>query len=77
MTRSKKAFTVSRKSVKSYGPGEEISDPRPGDFILTHGSAWTSKMIRIGQSLRIHGGDRKYTWWNHAAIFVGSDGAII
>src|SRR5438552_2113579 len=34
-------------------------------------------MIRFGQSLRIHGEDRKYTHWNHAAMFVDTDGAII
>jgi uncharacterized protein YycO len=63
--------------VRRFGPDEAVPDPTPGDFILTHGKAWTSKMIRFGQRLRIHGGDRAYTHWNHAAIITGSDGSII
>lgn len=50
---------------------------RPGDFILTHGNEWTSKMIRFGESLRYHGADRKYTYWNHAAMIVDEDGTIV
>lgn len=68
---------VAKASVERVGPGEELPAPRPGDFVLTHGRAWTSRMIRFGQRLRIHGEDRKYTHWNHAAVIVGEDGSII
>jgi len=64
-------------SVEIYGPGEEVLNPQPGDFILTHGSDWTSKLIRFGQGLRFHGKDRKYTYWNHAAIIVDEHGGLI
>jgi uncharacterized protein YycO len=64
-------------TVEHYAPGEEPDVTVPGDFVLTHGDAWTSKMIRFGQSLRIHGEDRKYVYWNHAAMIVGSDGSIV
>jgi uncharacterized protein YycO len=50
---------------------------RSGDFILTHGSHWTSQLIRFGQALRFRGKDRKYAYWNHAALIVGSNGEII
>lgn len=68
---------VGRQSVEHFPPGASPDVTVPGDFVLTHGDAWTSRMIRFGQSLRIHGHDRKYTYWNHAAMIVGSDGAIV
>jgi hypothetical protein len=68
---------VSRIGVERFGEGETATEFSAGDFILTHGNAWTSKMIRFGQALRIHGGDRKYTWWNHAAMLVSGDGDLV
>lgn len=74
---SKPFEPVERESVERFGKGETISNPRPGDFILTHGTAWTSLLIQWGQKLRIHGDDSTYTYWNHAAIFVDDGGGII
>ena len=75
---TRRAFQpVARASVQRFGPGEAATEFAPGDFILTHGDAWTSKLIRFGQRLRIHGADRKYTWWNHAALIVSEDGRLI
>jgi hypothetical protein len=68
---------VEREDVERFGRGATITNPRPGDFILTHGKAWTSRLIQLGQKLRIHGDDSKYTYWNHAAIFVNANGDII
>ncbi|MCA1846398.1 MAG: hypothetical protein LC792_25025, partial [Actinobacteria bacterium] len=68
---------VSRAGVECFGPGEEASRYVAGDFVLTHGDAWTSKLIRFGQRLRIHGADRKYTHWNHAALIVSDTGDLI
>lgn len=51
--------------------------PRAGDFILTHGDEWTSELIRFGQRLRYRGASAKYTYWNHAALLVDDDGAIV
>ncbi len=68
---------VPRESVERWGAGEEAVEFEPGDFILTHGDAWTSKLIRFGQRLRIHGADRKYTHWNHAAVIVSDGGELI
>jgi hypothetical protein len=64
-------------SVQRYGPGEEVLDPQPGDFILTHGDDWTSKLIWFGQGLRFFGKDRKYAYWTHTAILVDERGGII
>src|SRR5208283_1174397 len=50
---------------------------QPGDFILTHGKAFFSKLIRFGQGLRFHGKDRKYIWWNHAAMIVSPEGELV
>src|SRR5262245_56939346 len=68
---------VPRKSVEAFAPGVPATDFQPGGFILTHGNAWTSKIIRFGQRLRIHGDDRKYAYWNHAALIVNDDGALV
>jgi uncharacterized protein YycO len=62
---------------ETFGPGQTVRDPLAGDFILTHGDAWTSKLIRFGQRLRCHGTDAKYARWNHAAMFVDEDGNLI
>ena len=68
---------VERESVEHFPPGEAPGVTVPGDFVLTHGDAWTSRMIRFGQALRIYGDDRTYTYWNHAAMIVGADGSIV
>jgi len=60
-----------------YGPGEQVANPTPGDFILTHGTMWTSRIIRLGEKIRYQGPDREFARWNHAAIFVNDKGAII
>jgi uncharacterized protein YycO len=65
--------------VRRYGPGEKAdpADYRPGDFILTHGSAFFSWLIRFGQSLRFRGEDSKFAYWNHAAMIVSSSGDLV
>jgi uncharacterized protein YycO len=65
--------------VRRYAPGEKAdpADYRPGDFILTHGASFFSYLIRFGQGLRFWGADRKFTWWNHAAMIVSSTGDLV
>lgn len=63
--------------VQYFAPGKEVSDPAPGDFVLTHGKSWTSRLIRLGQKIRYWGPDRIYTRWNHAAIFVSDNGDVV
>jgi hypothetical protein len=65
------------ESVERYEPGRKIDRTRPGDFVLTHSRHWTSYLIRFGQSLRFRGPKRKYAYWSHAALFVGTAGEII
>lgn len=48
----------------------------PGDFILTHGDFFASKMIRFGQKRAWTGERAKYSTWNHAALVV-DDGAVV
>jgi hypothetical protein len=52
-------------------------DPLPGDFILTHGGEFFSRVIQFGQGLRFAGKDRRFTYWNHSALIVSADGALI
>lgn len=68
---------VDREGVERLAPGEEPEQLVPGDFVLTHGDAWTSRLIRLGQRLRIHGEDRKYAHWNHAALIVSDTGTLV
>jgi len=58
-------------------PGQADPDPLPGDFILTHGGEFFSRVIQFGQGLRFMGKDQAYTYWNHSALIVSSDGALI
>src|SRR5438105_13676067 len=68
---------VERSAVEQFLPGEQIQNPRPADFILTHEDAWTSGLIQFGQSLRFRGKDSKYAFWNHTAIFTDEQGGIV
>lgn len=65
--------------VLAFSPGEGAASAQyaPGDFILTHNNGFLARLIRFGQSLRFWGKDRKYIRWNHAAMIVTGDGAII
>ena len=65
------------EGVQRFRPTERVIGPRRGDFVLTHGSHWTSWLIQVGQALRYHGDCRRYTYWNHAAIFSDDAGHII
>src|SRR5437879_10079327 len=68
---------ISIERVQRFRPTERVISPRRGDFVLTHGSQWTSRLIQAGQALRYYGGSRKYTYWNHAAICPDDAGHII
>lgn len=65
------------RSVETFRPGEQVVSPLPGDFILTHGNSWTSRMIRFGEAIRYRGTDKPFARWNHAAIFINPQGDII
>ena len=58
-------------------PGQADPDPLPGDFILTHGGEFWSRVIHFGQGLRFIGKDQPYTYWNHSALIVSADGGLI
>jgi hypothetical protein len=70
---------VSNAQCKQYSPGVEATpgEFEPGDFILTHGASFFSKLIRFGQRLRFYGPDAKYCWWNHAAFIISPTGDLI
>jgi hypothetical protein len=68
---------VARAGIEHCGPGSTADQFLPGDFILTHGKAWTSRLIRFGQAIRFIGEDRKYARWNHSAMIVSSEGHLV
>jgi hypothetical protein len=60
-----------------YAPaGTAVQSWNPGDFLLTHGDSFFSRLIRFGEGLRIHGDDKVYAWFNHAALVTGTHGEI-
>jgi hypothetical protein len=63
--------------IERLGPGEEASNPEPGDFILTRGDKFFNKVIRFGQNIRFRGANRKYAYRDHMALVVNSDGNLI
>jgi hypothetical protein len=63
--------------IENFGPGISIENPEPGDFVLTRGKGWTSVLIRVGERLRYRGKNRKFSYWNHAALFTDANGGII
>lgn len=52
-----------------------ISSYNPGDFILTKGDFFYSKVIRFGQKLHYH--EPFEAQWNHAATIVEADGTLV
>jgi hypothetical protein len=69
--------SIHKATATCFAPGEQVANPIPGDFILTHGKSWSSRLIRFGESIRYWGPDKKFTRWNHAAIFVNGNGDIV
>ncbi len=65
-------------AYRRCGPGESISDPRPGDVILVRGTGWLGKLIRFGMRMGCRSyGDRALAYWSHAAIIVSAHGHLI
>ena len=59
------------------GPGYTVTAFERGDFVLVAGTHFNSRLIRLGQKLRIHGADRAYVKWTHAALIVDDEGSLI
>ncbi len=65
-------------AYKRCGPGESISDPRPGDVVLMHGTGWLGKFIRFGLRLFYRrNADRALAHWSHAGIVVSRQGHLV
>jgi len=62
--------------VELFGPGESAGELHTGYIVLTHGSQWTSKMIRFGQRLRFRGERRRFARWNHVAVVLNANGDL-
>jgi uncharacterized protein YycO len=64
--------------IRRYGPGEQVADTRPGDFILTHRRQLISDCIALGQR-RVYRKpeQRAFCHWSHTAMIVGTKGEII
>jgi uncharacterized protein YycO len=62
---------------KVYEAGQEPAKFNPGDFILVSTTGILAKFIRFGQFFRYHGKMKPYSFWNHAAMIVDTDGTII
>ena len=72
------ARPVGTLSPEYFEPGEAATDFEPGDFILVKtGYGFVGWLIKFGQRMRIHGDDRKYVDWVHAALIVDRDGTLV
>jgi hypothetical protein len=63
-------------TVERYGPGDDVADPRAGDFILIRGSSWVSQIIYAAERRRPRP-LRRYAYWSHCALVANRYGAII
>lgn len=61
-----------------YKEGEEApkGSYKAGDFILTHGTAWYSKLIRFGQRV-LYKHFPQYCYYNHAAFIASNEGELL
>lgn len=77
---SERERSIGRREIQAaaerYGPGDSAEGLNTGDIVLTHGKYWTSRMIRLGQSLRFRGARRPFAHWNHVALVLDSDGNL-
>lgn len=64
-------------TTSTYAAGDEPQQWTPGDFLLTRSHSTVGALIRFGERLRIHGDDRKYAWFNHAALIVSAEGDLV
>ena len=64
-------------NFKVFLAGEQPEKYVPGDFILVSTKGILARIIRLGQFIRYHGKMRPFAHWNHAAMIVDEDGAII
>jgi len=71
------AAPVDTLPPEHFAPGETATEFEPGDFILVKGHGLKGSLIKFGQWMRIHGADRKYVDWVHAALIVDRDGTLI
>lgn len=60
-------------TVEFYPENEEAKAMREGDFLLTHGDYFVSRLIRFGQKLRHQ---ERYARWNHAVLVLSEYGQI-
>src|SRR4029078_7865121 len=58
-------------------PGDTVTAFARGDLVLVAGRHLNSRLIRFGQKLRIHGADRAYVKWTHAALIADTDGTLM
>jgi uncharacterized protein YycO len=64
-------------TVERASPGRAAKRFDRGDFVLVAGKHLNSRLIEIGQKLRIRGADRIYVKWTHAALIVDEGGGLI
>jgi hypothetical protein len=67
-----------RGRARHYPPGEGVDWSRPGDFILVCGTSWRSRIVSEYERRRASGPDERLcARWSHAAVVVGTSGAIV
>jgi hypothetical protein len=59
-----------------YGPGTEPAEWVPGDFLLTHSTAWPNRMVRLAQRIALPE-VRRFAYWDHCAMVVSREGDLV
>jgi hypothetical protein len=60
--------------TRRFAPHAQPATWQPGDFLLVRGHSFYSRLIMFGERLRVHGGDRRFTWCSHAALVISPAG---
>lgn len=67
---------ASTAAVEHYPGGETAPDLAAGHVLLTHGTHWPSRIIRLGQKMRFGGERAGFAYWNHVALVLNAQGEL-
>lgn len=61
-------------AITKVPAGQEINNPKPGDFFLVHRNTFVAKLIQFGQRRRF---TKEESYWNHCGTFINENGDIV
>ncbi len=70
-------FNSKNSNYTIYEAGEEPTSFEPGDFFLLRNNTFSSKIVLLGEWIRYHGENRRYSRWSHTGSIIDNKGTII